>query len=302
MKLVSSCEPALPSVQRCDPRLSALLEEVAQAIGTRKVDIVFLTPGTDFAVFERGSFWARLRGQTQRCMILGVGVLEGLSCLEVRSILAHEYGHYRNEDTAGGSFALSVRQSFLTLAQALAEGGAAGWHNPALGFVRGFEQLFLRVSQGASRLQEILADRWAIFAYGSAAFVRSEEKLTARAMRFDAHVHRTLSETIDAQRPLGNLYRFKSSEVVPEAEVERAVSEILERDAHPFDSHPSSRQRIAWAEAIDAPGTPRADDEEPSWSLFSDRAAIADALSDEIRETLRRRGVDVDCVGQVVSG
>jgi Zn-dependent protease with chaperone function len=276
------------------PRLSALLEEVAQTIGTRKVDRVFLTPATEFAVFERGSFWAKLRGKSERCMILGIGLLEGLNCLEVRSILAHEYGHYRNEDTAGGSFALSVRQSFFTLARALVEGGAAGWHNPAWWFVRGFEQLFLRVSQGASRLQEILADRWAIFAYGSAAFVRSEEKLIARAVRFDAHVKRTLLETVDARRPLGNLYRFQPQETVPEEEVERAVTQLLEREAHPFDSHPSSRQRIAWAEAIGAPGVPHADDDEPSWSLFADRAAIEDLVNEDVRANLLRHGVNVD--------
>ena len=49
--------------------------------------------------------------------------------------------------------------------------GAAGWYNPAWLFVNGFFRVFLRVSQGASRLQEVMADRWAAFCYGSEAFV-----------------------------------------------------------------------------------------------------------------------------------
>ena len=62
------------------------------------------------------------------------------------------------------------------MAIGLAEGGAASSINPAWWFVRGFHSVFLRISQGASRLQEGLADRWAAFAYGSKSF---EELLTA---------------------------------------------------------------------------------------------------------------------------
>ena len=47
--------------------------------------------------------------------------------------------------------------------------GAAVW-SPAWWFVRGFYMLFLRISQGASRLQEVMADRWAAFSYGAQAF------------------------------------------------------------------------------------------------------------------------------------
>jgi hypothetical protein len=40
--------------------------------------------------------------------------------------------------------------------------------NPAWWFATGFYRIFLRVSQGAARLQEILADRRAAEAYGGA--------------------------------------------------------------------------------------------------------------------------------------
>ena len=89
---------------------------------------------------------------------------------QLKAVLAHEYGHFVNRDTAGGGLALAVRRAVWQMAESLASGGAARWYNPAWLFVTGFHKLFLRVSQGASRLQEILADRWAALAYGGAEF------------------------------------------------------------------------------------------------------------------------------------
>jgi len=87
-----------------------------------------------------------------------------------KAVLAHEYGHLSNRDTAGGGFALAVRRSLTTAAVGLAERGVATWYNPAWLFLTGFNRVFLRISQGASRLQETLADRWAASAYGARYF------------------------------------------------------------------------------------------------------------------------------------
>jgi Zn-dependent protease with chaperone function len=146
------------------PRLRALLEEVAKRIGTRPVDQVYLTPGTDVAVMQRG------KGRRERALVLGIAALDGMKIRPLKAVLGHEYGHFTNKDTAGGAFALSVRGSLHATAYGLATGGAAAWYNPAWLFVNGFHRVFLRISEGASRLQEVLADRWAAFAYGADAF------------------------------------------------------------------------------------------------------------------------------------
>ena len=54
---------------------------------------------------------------------------------------------------------------------ALIQNGAAAVYNPAWLFATRYHQIFLRISQGASRLQEVLADRRAVSAYGSRPFV-----------------------------------------------------------------------------------------------------------------------------------
>jgi Zn-dependent protease with chaperone function len=79
-----------------EPQLKAELEAVAREVQTRPVDRVFVTQGTDMAVFERGSALATLRGKGERCLILGVGLLDGFRLKGFRSVLAHEYGHFKN--------------------------------------------------------------------------------------------------------------------------------------------------------------------------------------------------------------
>jgi len=276
------------------PRLRAVLDEVAKRIGTRPVDSVYVTPGTEIAVMERGGLVRQLRGKSERCLVLGAAVLDGMRVLELKAILAHEYGHFTNEDTAGGGFALAVRRSLMTMAMHLVRGGAASNLNPAWWFVKGFHSAFLRVSQGASRLQEMLADRWAAFAYGSEAFARGLTHVVARSVRFDAHIAATLGEVVPANQPLANVYAFVPKEAADPKKVEDAVEKAMGRPASPYDSHPRPADRIAWVTKIAAAGPPESDeDAAEAWSLLAQRDVIEKQMTDEVRVRLARRGIRV---------
>jgi Zn-dependent protease with chaperone function len=261
------------------PRLRALLDEVAGQIGTRPVDHVYLSPGAEIAVFERGGLWAKLRGKGERCLLLGVAVLDGLDERALRAILAHEYGHFSNEDTAGGNFALGVRRSILHSAMGLAEMGVAGWHNPAWAFLNGFNSLFLRVSQGASRLQEVLADRWAARTYGADAFERGLRHAIAADLRFDFHANATVNEVIEARHGLRNLYTFAPSKLPEQAgRVDEFVEQIVTAEASPYDSHPRPADRFRWVRAL-SDGASETGIGEPAWALFEDRGRVQERMT-----------------------
>ena len=270
------------------PKLRATLDEVAAQIGTRPVDAVYLTPGTEIAVLERGSFAKQLRGQTERALVLGCGVLEGMRMRAFKGILAHEYGHFHNEDTAGGGFAIAVRRSILKMAVGLAEGGAASSMNPAWWFVRGFHAVFLRISQGASRLQEVLADRWAAFAYGSKDFEEGMRHVVKRTLAFDAHADASLNEVIQKELALSNLYRYEPSEKPPTDDLDQQFDEAWNAEPSPYDSHPRPADRIAWVLALATEGkAPRsADDELDAWSLFADRHKLEVQMTDIVRPNI----------------
>jgi Zn-dependent protease with chaperone function len=275
------------------PRLRTTLDEVAGRVGTRPVDNVYLTPGTELAVTERGGLLRQVRGTSERCLILGVGVLPGFRLGAFRAVLAHEYGHFSNRDTAGGGFAMAVRRSILKMAHHLADGGAANWWNPAWLFVNGFHRVFLRISQGASRLQEILADRWAAVCYGASAFEEGLRHVVSRAVAFDAHVSATLDEVVEAKRPLVNLYAYKPVEGPGEQEVGEKVRESLERPASAYDSHPRPVDRIAWVRQVAQQGSIASDAGLEAWTLFGDREKIERLMTDEVRGVLGGRGVEI---------
>ncbi|MRG95938.1 M48 family metallopeptidase [Polyangium spumosum] len=256
------------------PKLRGVLEEVAGRIGTRPVDSVYMTPATEVGVLERGGLLRQLTGRTERCLVLGAGVLDGFPIGAFKAILAHEYGHFHNEDTAGGGFALAVRRSVLT--------------NPAWLCERGLHKVFLRISQGASRLQEVLADRWAAFAYGAEAFTEGLKHVIDRSIRFDVYTRVVLSEVIEQRRALANLYRYRVRGQTPaEAEIERAIDEAIHAEPSPYDSHPSPKDRLAWVNALPKRVIERSpDDTLEVWELFADRAKIEEQMTKKIREAV----------------
>jgi Zn-dependent protease with chaperone function len=270
------------------PRLSAVLTEVAGKVGTRPVDKVFLTPGTEFAVFERGGFLKQLGGRRQRCLLVGAGLLDGFPLPAFKSVLAHEYGHLCNEDTAGGGFALAVRRSLLTMARSLAQGGAAAWYNPMWLFLSGFYRIFLRISQGASRLQEVLADRWAALCYGAHNFEAGLRFVIARSVRFDFQAGASIQEAADGAKPLVNLYRHVPTKQPDEAEVTTAIEAALHREPSPYDSHPAPQQRIAYVHALGAP-VPFEISSETAWDLFADREALERRMTAQVRADVSAR-------------
>jgi Zn-dependent protease with chaperone function len=186
----------------------------------------------------------RLRDQSERCLILGVGVLDGMTQGQFRSVLAHEYGHFLNEDTSGGRVALAVRNSLLALRQRLVQRGAASWFNPAWLFFQGFYRVFMRVSLGAMRLQEVHADRWAAFAYGSESLASGLTHVHCQEIRFDAHAKATLKEVIEAKLALSNLYSYRPQTPPQAEELHKAIEELMAQKPSPYHTVPCGSDRV----------------------------------------------------------
>ncbi|HSE37432.1 MAG TPA: M48 family metalloprotease [Blastocatellia bacterium] len=162
---IESEDPGRPLPEGEAPGLWALVREVAETVRTRPVDEIRVTPGTEMAVYERGSFKERIQDRAPRILILGVATLNGFNQNAFRAVLAHEYGHFRHRDTAGGDVAIRVNNDMMKFAFAMIESGQAVWWNVAFQFLRVYHFLFRRISHGATRLQEVLADRVAARKY-----------------------------------------------------------------------------------------------------------------------------------------
>lgn len=281
------------------PQLFSSLREVADKIGTRPVDTVFVTPDASIGVYERGSFLKKMSGGAERCLILGVGSLEGMKRSQLKSILAHEYGHFSNKDTAGGDLALHVRRSVLMSAQGLAKGGAGAWYNPAWLFLNLFHRIYLRVSQGASRLQEVLADRWAALTYGSRTFAEGLRHVVRRSIEFGLLSDAEIVHALKEDRSPRNFYTQPVPEKwgededhpeeyeTPKEAVESMLQKALADPGDPFASHPPPAKRIEWVDKLHCPETMDASEDGNAWSLFSDAAKLQEDMVAVLNERVQ---------------
>lgn len=277
------------------PELWSLVREVAQKLGTRPVDAIYLTPAVEVAVTERGSLTSKLNDRSQRQLILGMGALSTLNRGELKAVLAHEYGHFNNRDTAGGTLAMQVDHAQNMLAYGLASRGLARWYNPAWWFINGYHRIFLRVTLGASRLQEILADRFAVLAYGARNLKEGLQRIIRRDVEFGMQVNTEVEQAVAETRGLRNLYTLPT--VQDFGKLEEKVGEVMSRTSSPYDSHPSPKERFALMERIRVSGFAE-DDSRPALALIPNVETVQDEMTAEVNQNLRERGILKDKLEQ----
>jgi Zn-dependent protease with chaperone function len=257
------------------------------------VDTVYLTPGTDLGVAESGPLRARLADRGHRFLVLGIGGLGGLSQAGLRAILAHEYGHFSNRDTAGGGIATAVLGALGRTVMALASRGGLLILNPAWHFLRGFCALFMRITLGASRLQEVMADHFAALAYGPKAFSAGLTHVIRRSVEFDHETNQLIGLVEKARAPIASLYhRAEGATGTPE-ERDAAVAAALSAKGSPYDSHPPPAQRMEWVSRLPDVGAD-ADPESDAWALFdgpAGRVELEVEMTGVINDRLEKAGL-----------
>ena len=262
-----------------------MTREVARAVGTRPVDEIRITPATEMAVYERGSFRERAQDRGHRVLVLGIANLNGFELNAFRAVLAHEYGHFRHRDTAGGDVALRVNNDILKFALALAHSGQAVWYNLAFQFLRVYHFIFRRISHGATRLQEVMADRVAAINYSPQAFEEGLRHVIRRQIEFEDVAHWEINDAIKSRRALQNLYELPVSNEIC---IEEKLNEAIVRQTSEDDTHPAPAERFRLASRVTFTG-----ELPPSrmvWELFADRAALTDEMSALINRLVRAAG------------
>ncbi|MEP7336374.1 MAG: M48 family metalloprotease [Acidobacteriota bacterium] len=269
------------------PGLWQLTREVAQAVGTRPIDEIRVTPGCDLAVYEKGSFREKATDRAKRILILGVGVLNDMQLNAFRAVLAHEYGHFSHRDTAGGDVALRVDRDMMKFAYAMALSGQAVWWNIAFQFLRVYHFIFRRLSYGATRLQEVLADRVAVCNFGAGSFEEGLRHVIRREVEFNFAASKEIEMAQMNQRALSNLYQLPELKgTQDEPEIEREVNEAVARPTSEDDTHPSPIDRFRLAARIVTRGLPPTNG--MVWDLFANREALTEEMSKLIDERVKK--------------
>lgn len=278
-------DPSQPGRElRCEeaPDFWNLTREVAGKLGTRPLDQIRITPGTEMAVYEQGTRKERRNDKGTRTLLMGIGVLSGFSQDSFRAVLAHEYGHLSHRDTAGGDVALRVNQDMRNFAIAMIVSRQAVPWNLAFQFLRVYHFLFRRISYGATRLQEVLADRAAARLYGATAFEEGLRHIVRRQIEF----HNTAMNEVKLFREgaigFRNIYTLPNQ---PETTVEEAIDKALHRETSEDDTHPSPVDRFRLVRNV------RCDTSEPAnkpmWDLFPNPESLTQEMTSEIENKLK---------------
>lgn len=269
------------------PALYELTKEVAKTMGTRPIDEIRITPETDLAVYELGSWREKMRDNGKRILIIGIGVLKDFKQNDFKSILAHEYGHFSHRDTAGGEVALRVRNDIRKYYISLFNAGQAVWWNLAFQFIRLYDFIYRRISNGATRLQEILADRVAAQTYGAQSFENGLTYVIQRNVEFIKLANNEIEEARKSKRPFNNLYDLSDGF---SEDIEKEVTKALNRETTNEDTHPSPVDRFRFVKGLgkDKENT----DDTYVRDLFKDWHALTIEMTKSIEETWKNAKSD----------
>lgn len=260
------------------PGLWDLTRAVAATLNTRPVDEIRITPGTDLAVYEKGTLRERSQDKAERVMILGIGVLNDFKQNGFRAVLAHEYGHFTHRDTAGGDIAIRVNNDMMKFAHAMIVTGQANWWNVAFQFLRIYHFIFRRISHGATRLQEVLADRVAALQYGPLAFEEGLTHVVSKSVEFHHLAVKEIEDSVAVRRALQNLYELRLEQ---NSNLQQQIQESLNRETSEDDTHPSPTDRFRLTRKItganELPATGMV------WDWFKNREALTSEMTSLIQ-------------------
>lgn len=232
------------------PELFALIKDLATRTGQRPPEKLYLLPEVN-AFAGNETRWFGLR----RIPIVGIGLplLSFLSKSELSSVIAHEFGHHRGGDTRLGPLLYHTR-SAIGRALLHLSGSRFLLHLPFMGYGR----LFLRITRGIGRAQELTADAVAKEVVGADDTATAMEKVERLAPAWDAYWYEEYLPALQAgvAPPLFDGF----IEFADRPELRPKLAEHMDRrrvtPPSPYDTHPPLEERLSalgFSEAQPAP-------------------------------------------------
>jgi hypothetical protein len=254
------------------PAIWTLAEDVAERVGTRPFEQIRLTWGSEIGVEEKGTRKDKAHDKADRILVLGVAALNGFRTNAFRAALAHEYGHFMHRDTASGM----GRLADIHMANVRSTMGKLEFWNVGLWLLYPYTSVFRRITRGALRLQEVLADRTAALNYGADAFEEGLRHVIRRSVEFTHLASKEIDRILKHGWPMQNLYDLVPT---PEdnASIEAKIDKTLRSRAAEDDTHPIPLHRFHFVHQMNRlqPAT----DDTLVWDLFKDRAAITTEMT-----------------------
>jgi Zn-dependent protease with chaperone function len=251
------------------PAMWAEVDRLAAEVGTRAPDQMWLVGAVNAGVSEEARMLGLKTGV--RRLYVGAPLMIALTRGQLRSVLAHELGHYSGRHTVLGPVTYRGAESLARVTGELPPRSITGRIFTA------YAKLYHQVSHGVNRKQELEADATSVRIAGPATAARAmrEVHVVDAAWDYFLRNHVGRGEWLGL-RPRGIFTAFSSLLVTPGLQDE--LKSIREREDWPptgrYDSHPSLPERLAAIAAQPDPGV--TSDDQPALSLLRDPASALD--------------------------
>lgn len=209
--------------QEQQPELYAFIREIVDEVKTGFPKKIYLSTDVNAAVFYNSSFWSMFL-PVRKNLQIGIGLVNCVSLLEFKAILAHEFGHFSQRSMKVGSYVYNVNQIVHNLLYendsynqiALQWANTSGYFAPfVVGAIKtiGGIQWVLRKNyefvnknhMGLSREMEFHADAIAAHVAGSAPLMTSLPRLAFADHAFNSALS-YYSERIDKAVSTENIF------------------------------------------------------------------------------------------------
>ncbi|MEU1403310.1 M48 family metallopeptidase [Streptomyces sp. NPDC005728] len=279
--------PGIEATEADEPRLWALVRELATATGTRAPDRILLTADVNAAVSEESRLLGLLPGP--RRLHLGVPLLTGLTEAQLRAVLAHEYGHFTGGDTRLSALVVRGRAQIARVighfrakaegkvaaerarqekasakrvargkkAREIETGGAGATYRMMAAIYTWYGKLYLRASLSTARAQEYAADLAAARIAGRDATASALREIPVLADCHDFYLdsYATLGLPVRLLPPRGEFFGgFGRLLTAREPELAELRAHRPSDQTSPYDSHPPMDERVRRVEALPADG------------------------------------------------
>ena len=241
-------DPGIALREQDQPELWRLVKSVAAAAEQPPPAELFLVGDVNAFVAERGG---RLGLGGSRIMGIGLPLLQVLTVPQLKSVVAHEFGHFHGGDTRLGPFIYRTRDAIgrtitnFQRAQSLL-------HLP----FTWYGNMFLRVTHGISRAQELAADALSVRLVGREPVQTSLRRVNEVAPLYEHYVQSEYLPVLNQRvRPplAGGFQLFLASKSMRDVQV-KVGEEAMQAKSNPYDTHPPLSERLAAAAEVERPG------------------------------------------------
>ncbi len=299
------------------PELFAMVYELAEKIKCPKPKHIYLSPDVNACVFYDTSFWS-IFFPVQKNLEIGLGLFDGTNVDELKSIIAHEFGHFSQNSMKVGStvYVTNVVLHNLLYTDDFWDRFLDEWCMSDTGLIRSFGVMTRGLTNGIkwvtfhvykfvqkgylklSRYMEYDADNIACQCVGADTFVSALCKIEVLARKDD--VYRQMLQSLINEKelvvnyfagrtvlygvlPFKEMPALKHNEpLMNPVQMHQASSGIKIEDV--WSSHPSLEDRIANARQT-VVHTENVINTDPAWMLIPQ--TIAEKVSNHITSIIK---------------